>query len=136
MAHFAQIDENSIVLQVIVISNEELKDENNQEKESLGIAFCKSLYGLDTNWVQTSYNNTFRKQFASDGYFYDTNNDVFIKPKPLPSFILDENFEWKPPLDEPNDGKRYFWHEESLEWVEFIPETPRTDAEILAAGES
>jgi len=122
MAHFAQIDENSIVLQVIVVSNEELKDENAQEKESLGIAFCKSLYGENTTWVQTSYNNNFRKRFASEGYLYDVENDVFIKPQPLPSFVLDTNFDWKPPFDAPQDDKQYSWHEDSLQWVEYTAE--------------
>lgn len=122
MAHFAEIDENNIVIRVIVVSNQEILDENNQEQETKGIAFCKSLYGENSNWIQTSYNNNFRKRFAAEGYFYDTVNDVFILPKPFPSFILDENFNWKPPLDEPTDGKQYSWHEEILQWVEVIPE--------------
>jgi hypothetical protein len=63
MAHFAEI-KDGIVCQVIVVNNLELLDENGQEQESLGIAFCKSLYGADTEWVQTSYNNNFRGKFA------------------------------------------------------------------------
>ena len=82
MAHFAQLDENNIVLQVIVVSNEMLLDENGQENESVGIAFCKSLFGDNTIWVQTSYNNNFRKRYAAIGYSYDLQRNAFIAPCP------------------------------------------------------
>jgi len=73
MAHFAKI-ENNTVTQVIVVNNEEVPN------EATGIAFCKSLYGQDTQWVQTSYNNNFRGIFAGIGYTYD--GEKFIAPKP------------------------------------------------------
>lgn len=79
MAHFAKI-EKSFVTQVIVIDNDILKDENGQEQESLGIAFCKSLLGEETEWVQTSYNNSFRGQYAGTGMTYDPELDQFITP--------------------------------------------------------
>ena len=60
MAHFAQLDDNNIVVTVIVINNNELLDQDGNEIEQKGIDFCKSLYGQDTNWVQTSYNGNFR----------------------------------------------------------------------------
>jgi hypothetical protein len=77
MAHFAEI-KDGIVCQVIVVNNLELLDENGQEQESLGIAFCKSLYGADTEWVQTSYNNNFRGKFAGLNETWDGTN--FVSP--------------------------------------------------------
>lgn len=71
MAHFAQIDENNIVQQVLVVVNEVITDQNGNESEQLGIEFLKGLYGGHTEWVQTSYNSTFRKNYASSGYTYD-----------------------------------------------------------------
>jgi len=94
MAHFAQLDENNKVLQVIVVANEELM-ENGAESEHKGIAFCKTLLGADTNWVQTSYNATIRKNYAGIGYLYDPIRDAFIPPKPENideiEFILNED---------------------------------------------
>jgi hypothetical protein len=80
MAHFAQLDENDTVLQVIVVHNNELLDENNVEQEANGIAFCENLMG--GRWVQTSYNGTTRKNFAAIGYTYDAVRTAFIPPKP------------------------------------------------------
>lgn len=78
MAHFARLDSNNKVIQVIVVHNNELLDENGQESEAKGIAFCKSIYGQDTQWVQTSYNNQFRGRFAGINDTYDPVNDVFL----------------------------------------------------------
>jgi len=78
MAHFAQLDENNIVLQVIVVSNQDIIDENGVESEQLGIEFCKNLLGNNTNWVQTSYNKKFREKYAGIGDLYDSENDIFI----------------------------------------------------------
>jgi hypothetical protein len=71
MAHFAEIDENNIVLRVIVVSNSELLVDN-VENEEKGINFCKFLFGENTRWVQTSYNNNFRKKYAATGMIYDS----------------------------------------------------------------
>jgi hypothetical protein len=77
MAHFARV-ENNIVCGVIVVNNEVLLDENGTEQESIGIDFCKSLYGPHTEWVQTSYNGNFRSKYATSG---DTwNGENFISP--------------------------------------------------------
>ena len=123
MAHFAQIDEQNIVTQVIVISNDDMLDENGQEKESLGIQVCRAICGTETNWVQTSYNNNFRKRYAVIGDVYDADSDVFYSPVgPFPSWALDENFDWQPPTPMPTDGKPYDWDEELLEWVEVVEE--------------
>jgi hypothetical protein len=83
MAHFAQIDENNIVINVIVVSNDVLLNKDNYEGEQLGIEFCKSLYGQDTIWVQTSYNKNFRGDFAGVGFYYDNNLDEFQNPNPV-----------------------------------------------------
>ena len=79
MAHFAELDENNIVKQVIVVHNNELLDENGMESEQKGIDFCVAHYG--GTWIQTSYNGTFRGQYAGIGYAYDSVTDVFIAPK-------------------------------------------------------
>jgi hypothetical protein len=79
MAHFARIEDN-IVREVIVVNNEVITDEHGQEQESLGIAFCKSLYGEDTEWLQTSYNGSFRGRYAGAGYTYDSVKDKFVNP--------------------------------------------------------
>lgn len=80
MAHFARI-ENDIVIQVIVVNNEVLLDENGIEQESLGVEFCKSLYGEDTSWLQTSYSGSFRGTYAGAGMVYDAETDVFRVPE-------------------------------------------------------
>jgi hypothetical protein len=79
MAHFAKI-ENNIVTQVIVINNEVITNNKGKEVEQLGIDFCKSLYGADTEWVQTSYNGTFRGKYAGVGNIYDSALDIFKSP--------------------------------------------------------
>jgi hypothetical protein len=79
MAHFAKLDANNVVEQVIVVNNAELM-EGGEESEAKGIAFCKSLFGADTRWVQTSYNASFRGLYAGIGYTYDAANDVFVAP--------------------------------------------------------
>ena len=89
MAHFAEVNENNQVLQVIVVHNDELK-EDGVESEAKGIAFCKSLLGQDTNWVQTSYNATIRKNYAGIGYTYDAERDAFIAPEPEGHIGFDE----------------------------------------------
>jgi hypothetical protein len=82
MAHFAQIDTNNVVLQVITVSNNELIDLDGKESEAKGIAFCQSLFGPDTRWVQTSYNANFRKNYAAIGGTYSSEYDAFVPPKP------------------------------------------------------
>ncbi len=79
MAHFAQLDENNVVMRVIVVHNNELLD-NGSESEAKGIAFCQSLFGLDTRWVQTSYNANFRGKYAGIGDVYDLAKDEFAAP--------------------------------------------------------
>lgn len=118
MAHFAQIDENNIVQQVLVVVNEVITDQNGNESEQLGIEFLKGLYGGHTEWVQTSYNSTFRKNYASSGYTYDGERDAFIQPKPWNSWILnEETCRWDPPIAIPDPTKIYVWDEDNVQWV-------------------
>ena len=79
MAHFAKI-ENGVVTQVIVVNNEVLKDKHGVEQELIGVNFCKSLYGQNTQWVQTSYNGSFRGKYAGIGMTYNRTTDVFEVP--------------------------------------------------------
>lgn len=78
MAHFAEVNNENAVQQVIVVANEMLLDKDGKEVEALGIDFLKSLYGQDTNWVQTSYNGTFRGRYAGVGMIYDKDLNEFI----------------------------------------------------------
>lgn len=121
MAHFAQIDENGVVLQVIVVNNEDVLDENGQESETIGVNFCHNLLGGD--WVQTSYNDNFRKQYAAIGGRYLADADVFISEQPFPSWVLDENYDWQAPVPYPDTGGHYYWDEDTLSWVEVAEPT-------------
>lgn len=114
MAHFAQLDENNLVIKVIVVNNNELI-ENGVESESKGIAFCQSLFG--GNWIQTSFNHNIRKQFAGIGYTYNSDADVFISPQPYPSWSLDSNYDWQAPTPKP-EGLNWYWDEATTSWVE------------------
>lgn len=82
MAHFAKLV-NNVVQEVTVVNNEVLENKEFPESEPIGIAFCKSLYGEDTEWRQTSYNNKFRGVYAGVGMIYDPVNDIFITPEPV-----------------------------------------------------
>jgi hypothetical protein len=92
MAHFAELNNNNIVLRVIVIDNDKTHDENGVEQEALGIAYCKSLFGDDTNWVQTSYNGNHRDFFAGTGDSYDPVADKFVpSPRGEVEFVVEED---------------------------------------------
>lgn len=109
MAHYAFINENNIVVEVIT-----------------GIDETQTIEGLDTetwyanfrglNCKRTSYNNKIRKQYAGIGYTYDSMNDLFIAPKPFESWTLNDNFDWQPPVAKPSQGA-YYWDEPTLSWI-------------------
>jgi hypothetical protein len=114
MAHFAQLDENNNVLQVIVVHNNELLIDN-EENEQKGIDFCIAHYG--GRWLQTSFNNKFRKNFAGVNFLYDPFRDAFISPKPFDSWVLnEETCRWEAPTPMPTDQNRYLWNEDDKEW--------------------
>jgi hypothetical protein len=109
MSHWAEIDENKIVLRVLV-------GNNNSADE--GEAFMNSLGGT---WVKTSYNGTIRKNFAGTGMSYDESRDAFIAPQPYPSWILDEDTcRWEAPVAYPTDGIMYVWDEETTDWKAIV----------------
>ena len=123
MAHFAQLDDNNVVTQVIVVSNNELLDAGGQEREEMGIGFCQRLFG--GNWKQTSYNHNFRKRYAGIGYTYNAELDAFVPPKPHASWVLNtEEAIWEAPVAMPSDAgqgdppKAYTWDEETTSWKE------------------
>jgi hypothetical protein len=145
MAHFAELDSSSVVVNVIVISDSDTAEKPNtsidgfrtvrgKELESIGIDFCESLYG-HRRWVQTSYNDNMRKQYATIGDTYDATKDKFIRARPFASWTLDANDDWWPPKNPP-DGTHvvwdtynpwatnldrsatYIWKEDSSEWYE------------------
>lgn len=102
MAHFAQLDENNVVTQTIVVPNEVLYGSTGEEDENLGISYCKNLFGENTKWVQTSYNDNFRVRYAVPGFSYDEENDVFLFPRPDSFWTLNtETYEWDPPIPMP-----------------------------------
>ena len=111
MAHFAKLDNNNIVKQVVVVSNEVATNEQS------GIDFLNNLYGNKFIWKQTSYNATIRKNFAGIGYTYDQTRDAFIAPKPFNSWILNETTcRWEAPVAYPTDGQEYNWNETNQTW--------------------
>ena len=110
MAHYAFLDANNIVTEVIV---------GKDETELIDGLTPEEWYGnfRGQSCVRTSYNNKIRKQFAGIGFSFDETADVFIAPKPFASWSLDENYDWQAPIDYPADGKQYSWDESNQVWV-------------------
>jgi hypothetical protein len=117
MAHFAKLDDNNLVIAVHVVNNDVITVDG-QESEQVGVDFLSDLHG-HTNWKQTSYNGTFRKNYAGIGYEYDASRDAFISPKPWISWVLnEETCQWEAPIPYPQNGKLYSWFEPNQEWIE------------------
>ena len=117
MAHFAKLDENNVVLEVHCVHNNELLDENGIEQEQKGIDFLINWSNGYLTWKQTSYNGSFRKNYAGIGYTYDPQHDAFIPPKPFPSWLLNADAQWEAPIAMPTDGQMYTWDEENSNWI-------------------
>jgi hypothetical protein len=107
MSHFAKLDSNNIVENVIVA-----------EKDFIN----SGAVGDEFLWVQTSYNGNFRGKYASMGDTWDKVNEVFISPQPFPSWTLDADFTWQPPIAYPTDGLKHDWDEDTTSWVETVEE--------------
>ena len=137
MAHFAQLDENNVVTQVIVVSNDDCSDSNGTEVESIGVAFCQKLMGAGTNWKQTSYNDNMRVRYAGIGYSYNASLDAFVPPQPYASWTLDNGTaDWVSPLgaaptltdDQIAANSYYSWDESAYQadnttgWILNTPE--------------
>jgi hypothetical protein len=116
MAHFAQLDENNVVTQVIVVSNTDTADADGVEKEHIGAAFCERLLG--GTWKQTSYNGNIRKNYAGIGYTYHEDIDAFVPPQPFASWVLNDKAQWEAPTPMPQDDKMYSWDEATMSWVQ------------------
>jgi hypothetical protein len=116
MAHFAKIDENNIVTQVVVVDNKDTSDAEGVEKEHIGAAHLEKILG--GTWKQTSYNGNMRKNYAGIGYTYRADIDAFVPPKPFPSWLLNADAQWEPPVAMPTDGQLYTWDEDTTSWVE------------------
>ena len=130
MAHFAELDENNVVVSVTVVDNSHVPSDKHIDGET----WCKNYFNQpDTTFKQTSYNDNFRKQYAGIGDTYDAAKDVFIKPKPHASWTLDSDNDWQAPLTRPDDcmakdpengTKAYTWDESAYQgdntkgWVE------------------
>ena len=134
MAHFAKLDANNIVEQVIVVANSDTADSSGVETEAIGVAFCQKLIGSGTNWKQTSYNANLRGNYAGIGMTYMSNvatlgvgsTDIFIVQQPYPSWSIGVGTAtWYPPTP-PGDaptlsesdktaGKYYEWNESNYQ---------------------
>ena len=124
MAHFAELDENNIVLRVCVVDNNNVPSDKHVDGET----WCKNFWG--GTWKQTSYNSKFRKQYAGKDFTYDATKDIFIAPKPYASWTLDGDNDWESPISKPSDDKTnggdkvYTWDESAYQadntkgWVE------------------
>ena len=115
MSHWAEIDNNNIVLRVTV-------GNNNDPAGDEGYQWL--IDNLGGTWIKTSYNaatNGFRKNYAGIGFAYDSVRDAFISPKPYTSWALNENTcQWEAPVVYPTDNKRYTWDEENTTWLEVV----------------
>lgn len=119
MAHFAEIDENNVVLRILVVDN---------EQEHRGQEFLSEDLGLGGRWIQTSYNGNFRKMFAGINYTYNEELDIFLPPKPFESWILNETLgQWDPPVERPtiDIDKATIWIEETQSWI--IEDRPKIE---------
>ena len=131
MAHFAQLDENNVVTQVIVVGNSDTADVNGVESENIGVAFCQSLLGAETNWKQTSYNGNMRGNYAGIGMTFMSgvatlgvgSTDVFVPQQPHASWTISTTeAQWEAPITQPTltddqvaAGSYYTWDESAYQ---------------------
>lgn len=112
MAHFAEIDQDGVVLRVLVVPD---------AQEQRGQEFLADDLGLGGIWVQTSYNARIRKNYAGIGMVYDNTRDAFIAEQPYASWILnEETCQWEAPVAYPTDGVMYTWNEETTDWEAIV----------------
>lgn len=133
MAHFAQLDDDNIVINVVVVNNGDTSDIFGLETEAIGVGYLKSIYGGNTKWKQTSLHDNFRKSFASIGCSYYEDLDAFIGSRPYASWELDTStLDWTSPLGvapglttaQVSAGTTYYWDESAYQadnttgWIE------------------
>lgn len=124
MAYYAKLDANNVVIDVVSVDNSDIVDDEGNEVESLGSDLLKGIFGSDTVWVKTSYNNNIRKNFAGIDFTYDYTRDAFIPPKDFPSWVLNETTcQWEAPVSKPSG--MHYWDEDAYQadntqgWVAF-----------------
>ena len=134
MAHFAKLDDTNTVLEVNVLNNDVILVDG-IESEQAGIDFLTGLHGY-SNWKQTSYNGSFRKNYAGIGYVYNQDLDAFISPKPFESWVLDtDSCQWIAPQPRPTTGI-WVWNESNQQWDEIqVIEQPDTEPKPINTRE-
>ena len=144
MAHFAQLDSNNVVTNVIVVGNDDTSDFNGVEVESIGVAFCQKIIGSDTNWRQTSYNNRMRGNYAGIGMTYMTNvatlgvgsTDIFINQQPYPSWSIGVGTaRWYAPIPQPELTDEQKESRSSYSWDESAYQADNTTGWVLNTPE-
>jgi hypothetical protein len=121
MAHMAEINADNIVQRVIVVDNNDMKDAEGNESETVGAAFCNTLLG--GIWKQTSYNGNTRKNYAGIGYTFDEGRDAFIPPKPYSKWVLNEDScNWESPVAHPEGDTPHIWNDNKGEWEAIVSE--------------
>jgi len=129
MSHWAEIDENNIVVRVLVGDNNDANDDEGYQWliDNLGGRWLKTSYNTkkgihynpETNQPSNNQSKALRKNYAGVGYFYDEERDAFYAPQPYPSWTLNEDTCcWESPIPYPNDNKMYQWDETTQEWTE------------------
>lgn len=119
MAHYAQLDEDNIVIHISKVDDFYELDDFGELDEKRAIAKLKEWHGADTKWKKTSYNGRIRGNYASIGCYYDSREDRFIDPKPYPSWKLNEKtFVWEAPVPAPPSTDRctWIWNEDFQQW--------------------
>jgi len=131
MAHFAELDKDNKVLRVVVGCNTDIAN-NGGEQSTQAATHFETVVPLSADgvkWMQTSYNNNFRKMYAGPGFTYDETNDRFLSPKPGASWTYDTNGDLVPPISQPSEDKIYRWDEDAYQadntagWV-LVPNQP------------
>jgi len=125
MAHYAILDENNVVTQVITGVDENITQTDVDGTVVGGSGEAWEVFYASRPWLnatsckRTSYNGNIRKNYAGIGYTYDSERDAFIAPKPFSSWVLNEDTcRWQAPTPYPTDGKNYRWDEATTSWVE------------------
>lgn len=117
MAHFAKLDTDNIVTEIVVIENAVIRDHLGDEQESIGISFIRNLYDEpNAVWKQCSYNHNIRGHYPDIGWTYDEDDDQFYPPKPYDSWVWNnDRYCWDSPIGDPTD-ERVTWNEETGDW--------------------
>ena len=122
MAHFARVNSDNIVIDVVVVHNDEMLDNDGKESEAVGVAFLDTLFPDDTDtWVQTSYNHNMRGYYAKIGDTWDAGRNQLVNPLPWPSWVsteVDGLLGWKSPVEKTEEQYGYHWHEDTTSWVQ------------------